>query len=75
MTRVSLAKKGTKSLKTTVLEGIAEFLELTDKDEIEWKMQVHDHERLALIKKINTLKKASEIATEYADVKVVNKKK
>jgi hypothetical protein len=75
MTRVSLAKKGTKSLKTTVPEGIAEFLELTDKDEIEWKMQVHNQERLVMVKKTHSLNTGSEIATEYADVNLIDKKK
>ena len=45
MTRVASAKKGTKSLKTTVPEGIAEFLELSDRDELEWKMDTHNNQR------------------------------
>jgi hypothetical protein len=51
LTRISSAKKGTKSLKTTIPESIAEFLELSDKDELEWKMQVDNNERSATIKK------------------------
>jgi hypothetical protein len=50
-TRISSAKKGTKSLKTTIPEGIVEFLELSDKAELEWKMQVHIYERSVTIKK------------------------
>ena len=45
ITRVASAKKGTKSLKTTIPEGIAEFLELSDKDELEWKMNTSGNER------------------------------
>ncbi|MDQ4015140.1 MAG: hypothetical protein M3136_05195 [Thermoproteota archaeon] len=60
-TRVSSAKKGTKSLKTTVPEGISEFMELSDKDEIEWKMHIQDDKRMAIIQKktgVNTLEQA-----------------
>jgi bifunctional DNA-binding transcriptional regulator/antitoxin component of YhaV-PrlF toxin-antitoxin module len=51
ITRVASAKKGTKSLKTTIPEGIAEFLELSDKDELEWKMDTHRNERSAIVLK------------------------
>ena len=51
MTRVASAKKGTKSLKTTVPEGIAEFLELSDRDELEWKMDTHNNQRTAIVKR------------------------
>lgn len=51
MTRVGLAKKGTRSMKTTIPEGIVEFLELSDKDELEWKMQVADAGRMVLLQK------------------------
>jgi hypothetical protein len=51
VTRVSSAKKGTKSLKTTVPEGISEFMELSDKDEIEWKMHIQDDKRMAIVQK------------------------
>ena len=56
LTRISLAKKGTKSLKTTVPEGVAEFLELSDKDELDWKMDVMSNERIAIIRKKQTIK-------------------
>jgi hypothetical protein len=51
LTRVSSAKKGTKSLKTTIPEGITEFMELSDKDEIEWKMHIQDSRRMAIVQK------------------------
>ena len=38
-------------MKTTIPEGIVEFLELSDKTELEWKMQVNVYERSATIKK------------------------
>ncbi len=51
ITRVASAKKGTKSLKTTIPEGIAEFLELSDKDELEWKMNTSGNERTTIVSK------------------------
>jgi hypothetical protein len=73
ITRVASAKKGTKSLKTTIPEGIAEFLELSDKDEIEWKMDVKDNERIALVKNnknTKSLSNATKIALKYAKPKL-----
>ena len=43
ITRVSRAKKGTKSLKTTIPESISEFMEISEKDELEWKMHVQNN--------------------------------
>ena len=38
-------------MKTTIPEGIVEFLELSDKDELEWKMHVADAGRMVLVQK------------------------
>ena len=51
ITRVSRAKKGTKSLKTTIPESISEFMEISDKDELEWKMHVQNNIRFAIVQK------------------------
>ena len=52
ITRVSRAKKGTKSLKTTIPESISEFMEISEKDELEWKMHVQNNNtRLAIVQK------------------------
>lgn len=51
LTRVGSAKKGTKSMKTTIPEGIVEFLELSDKDELEWKMHVGNGDRSVVLQK------------------------
>ncbi len=51
ITKIANAKKGAKSLKTTVPEGIVEFIGLSDDDQLEWKMEVKDDERIAIIKK------------------------
>jgi len=50
-TKVALAKKGTKPLKTTVPEGIVEFLQLSDKDELNWNMHVEDGARTVVLQK------------------------
>jgi uncharacterized pyridoxal phosphate-containing UPF0001 family protein len=62
-TRVGSAKKGTKSLKTTIPEGISEFMELSDKDEIEWKMHIQENRRMAIVQRktgVDTLEQARE---------------
>ncbi|HET7345195.1 MAG TPA: hypothetical protein VFJ05_04925 [Nitrososphaeraceae archaeon] len=68
------AKKGTKSLKTTIPEGIAEFLELDDKDELEWKMQIQNENRIAVVRKSNPVDEGTKIATKYAKVGSSKKK-
>lgn len=55
ITRIALAKAGTKSLKSTVPEGIAEYLQLEDKDELEWNMDMQNNERVAIVRKRRSL--------------------
>lgn len=50
-TRVALAKAGTRSMKTTIPEGIVEYLELDGKDDLEWKMDMRDGYKVAVVKK------------------------
>jgi antitoxin component of MazEF toxin-antitoxin module len=54
-TKVAIAKAGTKSIKSTVPEGIVEYLQLEDKDELEWKMDTQNNERIAIVKKKRNL--------------------
>ena len=56
------AKKGTKSLKTTIPEGIAEYLEISDKDELQWKMDMQDNQRVAVVNKKSKEKDSIELA-------------
>ena len=49
-TKVALAKAGTRSMKTTIPEGIVEYLELDGKDELEWKMDMRDGYKVAIVK-------------------------
>lgn len=51
-TKVSIARPGSASLRATVPEGIVAFLELTEKDKLEWKMEIINGERVAVVRKI-----------------------
>ena len=42
-------------MKSTVPEGIVEYLQLKDKDELEWKMDVQENERIAIVRKKRNL--------------------
>ncbi len=53
-TKVAIAKAGTKSIKSTVPEGIVEYLQLKDKDELEWNMDMQNNVRVAIVKKVAT---------------------
>jgi len=59
-TKVAIAKAGTKSIKSTVPEGIVEYLQLEDKDELEWKMDTQNNERIAIVKKKRNLDEKQE---------------
>jgi bifunctional DNA-binding transcriptional regulator/antitoxin component of YhaV-PrlF toxin-antitoxin module len=48
---VGIAKIGTKSLRTTVPEGIAVFLGIEIGDKLEWKMDIQNNERVATVRK------------------------
>ncbi len=61
-TRIASAKAGTKSMKSTVPEGIVEFLQLEDKDELQWQMEVQKDERIAIDKKAIHPKDSVELA-------------
>jgi len=48
---IGVAKTGTNSVRTTVPEGITEFLGVKAGDKLEWKMEVHKNERAAIVTK------------------------
>ena len=64
-TRVAIAKAGTKSIKSTVPEGIVEFLQLKDKDELEWNMDMQNNDRIAIIKKVTKNKDSVKLDSHY----------
>lgn len=49
---VGIAKTGSTSLRATVPEGIVAFLELKESDKLEWKMEIIDGERVAVVRKL-----------------------
>lgn len=48
---VGIAKVGTKSLRATVPEGIVVFLGIQEGDKLQWKMDVQNNERVAIVRK------------------------
>lgn len=58
---VGIARTGAKSLRATIPEGMVAFLELSEGDKLEWKMDIQDGERIAIVRKakIDTLQPTS----------------
>lgn len=48
---VGVAKEGTKSLRATVPEGIVAFLDLKAGEKLEWRMDIKDGQKIAVVKK------------------------
>ncbi len=48
---MGIAKIGTKSLRTTVPEGIVAFMGIKEGDKLEWRMDMQDTTRVAIVKK------------------------
>jgi antitoxin component of MazEF toxin-antitoxin module len=51
---VSIAKPGVNSVRATIPEGIVDFLELKVGDKLEWKMEMQNNARLAVVTKKQT---------------------
>jgi len=49
--KTSIARTGSTSLRATIPEGIVAFLDLREGDKLEWKMEIIDNKRVALVKK------------------------
>jgi hypothetical protein len=49
--KTTAARPGSPSLRATVPEGIVAFLELKEGDKLEWKMEIIDNQRVAIVKK------------------------
>jgi hypothetical protein len=74
ITRVAIAKAGTKSIKSTVPEGIVEYLQLNDKDELEWNMDTQNNERIAIVrKKKNTDERTRRLTLGYVKTEKVKR--
>jgi bifunctional DNA-binding transcriptional regulator/antitoxin component of YhaV-PrlF toxin-antitoxin module len=64
--KVGIAKTGTTSLRATIPEGMVAFLNLKEGDSLEWKMEIIDNERVALVKKMLSDEEAKALALKYA---------
>jgi len=51
-TKLTEARAGSKSLRATVPEGIVAFLDLMETDKLEWKMEIIDGERVAVVRRL-----------------------
>ena len=49
--KMSVARPGSTSLRATVPEGIVAFLNLKEGDKLEWKMEIINNNRVAIVKK------------------------
>ena len=52
--KTSVARPGSTSLRATVPEGIVAFLNLKEGDKLEWKMEIIDSKRVAVVKKVDS---------------------
>jgi hypothetical protein len=50
--KLTEARSGSPSLRATVPEGIVAFLELKESDKLDWKMEIVNGERVAIVRKI-----------------------
>jgi len=63
---LSTARTGTTSLRATIPEGIVAFLEVTDGDKLDWKMEVlKDGERVVVVTKFDDYDKAKKIIKKH----------
>jgi hypothetical protein len=51
--KTSCARPGSTSLRATVPEGIVAFLDLKESDKLEWKMEIINGERVAVVRKLS----------------------
>lgn len=50
--KLTEARPGSTSLRATVPEGIVAFLDLMDTDKLEWKMEIINGERVAVVRRL-----------------------
>ena len=64
---LSTARTGTTSLRATIPEGIVAFLEVTDGDKLDWKMEVlKNGERVVVVTKYSSDDEVKKIVRKYA---------
>lgn len=60
---VGVAKVGTKSLRSTVPEGVVAYLDIQEGDKLDWRMEIEDGEKVVKVRKSMT--DAQKVATKY----------
>jgi len=58
---VGIARTGAKSLRATVPEGMVAFLELSEGDRLEWRMDIQNGERIAIVRKAKPVAEPKQI--------------
>jgi hypothetical protein len=53
-TKASVARPGSPSLRATIPEGIVAFLNIKEGDILDWKMEMIDDKRVAILEKVMT---------------------
>ena len=53
-TKASIARPGSPSLRATIPEGIVAFLNIKEGDTLEWKMEMIEEKRVAIVEKLMT---------------------
>lgn len=52
--KVGIARPESKSLRATIPEGMVAFLEIQSGDKLEWKMEIINGERVAIVRKMKS---------------------
>lgn len=68
-TKASVARPGSPSLRATIPEGIVAFLNIKEGDVLDWKMEIIENERIALVRKMLSDDEAKQLALKYAKPK------
>lgn len=58
---------GTKSLRSTVPEGVVAYLDIQEGDKLDWRMEIEDGEKVVKVKK--AIAEVDKIASIYAKKK------
>jgi bifunctional DNA-binding transcriptional regulator/antitoxin component of YhaV-PrlF toxin-antitoxin module len=74
-TKASAARPGSPSLRATIPEGIVAFLNIKEGDTLEWKMEMIDDKRIAIVEKAMSPKEEmNRIRLKYVSHEEVNQK-
>ena len=67
---VSIAKTGTKSLRSTIPQGIVSYLDLELRDKLEWIMMNKGNERFVMVTRKRNLKKPLDDAFNFEHMSI-----